>query len=204
MPAEGAAPERVRWAVALLDPRPAEHLLEIGCGAGHAVALVAARLGRGTITRVDRSAAAVERARARNAAAIAAGRARIELARFEDAAPDRRFARALAINVNAFWTTPAAAFPVAARLLAPRGTLWLVYEPPSAARLRELRTALPTFAAEHAFTLDAAHERALGASRGLCLVLRRGAADVRRGPRRPAPSAARGTRKNAERSVRRG
>ena len=176
MPAEGGgAPERVRWAVALLDPRPGEHLLEIGCGTGHAVALVTAHLGRGTITGVDRSAAAVERARARNAAAIAAGGARIELARFEEASLGRRFARILAVNVNAFWTTPASAFPAAARLLAPRGALWLVYEPPSAPRLRELRTTLPDIAADHAFTLDAVHERALGASHGLCLVLRRGA-----------------------------
>lgn len=175
MPAEGGAPARARWAIELLDPRPAEHLLEIGCGTGHAVALVAARLGRGTITGVDRSAAAVERARARNAAAIAAGCARIELARFEEAPLGRRFARILAINVNAFWTTPAAAFPTAARLLAPRGTLWLVYEPPSPSRVRELRSTLPTLAAEHAFTLEGAHERPLDTSRGLCLVLRRGA-----------------------------
>ena len=39
-----AVPERVAWGVALLDPRPTEHLLEVGCGSGHAIALLAARL----------------------------------------------------------------------------------------------------------------------------------------------------------------
>jgi hypothetical protein len=41
--------------------------------------------------------------------------------------------------VNVFWTEPAKAFAAAAELLRPKGTLVLVYEPPTAAGTERLR-----------------------------------------------------------------
>lgn len=123
------------------------------------------------ITAIDRSATQVTRARERNRACIAAGRARIEcvaLAHF-DPGPER-FDKILAVNINAFWTAPAPTLADVRRLLRPRGALHLVYEPPSAARARGLRESLPRLLREHAFDVDRVVERAFRASHGLCII----------------------------------
>lgn len=68
-------PDRISWAVELLDIAPDDQILEFGCGPGVAVRLVGDRLDTGCITAIDRSATAVQRTRDRNADHIAAGRA---------------------------------------------------------------------------------------------------------------------------------
>src|SRR5688500_18319162 len=49
----GKASERFVWAVDTLEVRPADRLLEVGCGHGIAVSLVCERLTTGTITAID-------------------------------------------------------------------------------------------------------------------------------------------------------
>ena len=99
-------PARIAWTATLLEVRPDMRLLEIGCGPGHAVALVAARLaGTGHLTAIDRSATMVARARARNAAAVASGRVVIaQRSLAQAAAHGGAFDELFAINVNCFWT----------------------------------------------------------------------------------------------------
>src|SRR5215203_4849544 len=62
----GKASERFVWAVDTLEVRPADRLLEVGCGHGVAVSLVCERLTTGTITAIDRSPKMIEMARRRN------------------------------------------------------------------------------------------------------------------------------------------
>ncbi|MFG2350449.1 SAM-dependent methyltransferase [Streptomyces phaeochromogenes] len=132
-----AAPERIRQAVAALDVRAGDRLLEIGCGGGVAVGLVCPLLTSGTITAVDRSATATARAVRRNAAPIRDGRATIVTAAFTEPGlttaglAGRRFDKIFAINVNLFWTGPAhAELALTSGLLAPGGALYAFYEPP--------------------------------------------------------------------------
>lgn len=131
-----AVPERIRWAVDLLDVQPDDRVLEIGCGRGVAVALVCERLVGGRIVAIDRSPVAIEAAKQRNFAHVEAGRAALintalETADFAGAQFDKVFA----INVNVFWVrSPGSELDLIKAALAPGGAVYLCYEPPDAAR----------------------------------------------------------------------
>jgi trans-aconitate methyltransferase len=125
-------PARVAWAVEQLDLAPTDRVLEFGCGPGVAASLVADRVVDGSVLAIDRSATAIDRARARNAGHIDAGRLVLEQVALADLRTDRRFDVAFAVNVNLFWTGPAdTECGVLAALLAPGGAVHLVYDSPA-------------------------------------------------------------------------
>lgn len=162
-----AVPERITWAVEQLAP--ADRILEIGCGGGHALPLIRARFPAAEITAIDRSPLQVARARV----AIGDGRARVEQLELSDAPGVLgAFDAVLAINVNAFWTAPAPSLASLAQLLRPGGRAFIVYEPPSASRLAALRTELCATLGEHGFTVEDVREAAFRASHGMCIVAR--------------------------------
>jgi cyclopropane fatty-acyl-phospholipid synthase-like methyltransferase len=135
-----AVPERIRWAADTLAVRRGDRVLEVGCGSGVAASLVCERLDDGRMLAIDRSEIQIERARRRNEEHVAAGRLALEavdIAQFE--AADRRFDKVFAVNVNVFWLGPATEeLRRIRRALAPGGRLFLFYEPPGAARAREV------------------------------------------------------------------
>ena len=163
-------PERVSWAVELLDVRPTDHILEVGSGPGLAAALLCERVSRGSITAIDRSAVAVTRTRERVRDHLPSGRARVERMTLADADLGRRFRKVLAINVNAFWTTPAKSIPSLLRLLDPKGSAWLVYEPPSETRLREIRESLPREMEANGFSVSRVETQRFRSSAGLAIL----------------------------------
>jgi len=125
-------PRRIRVAVDVVDPGPAARLLEVGCGAGVAMALVCARLDSGHITGMDRSTTAITRAEKRLRRYLDEGVADLQhrdLAGFHG--DGRAFDEVFAINVNVFWT--GAGEPEASRLrelVADDGVVRLFYETP--------------------------------------------------------------------------
>jgi cyclopropane fatty-acyl-phospholipid synthase-like methyltransferase len=138
-------PERLAWAVETLDVRPDDRILEIGCGRGVAAALICDRLEGGRLLALDRSAKAIEAASARNAGAVAGGKAQFLTQALEDADPATlgRYDKVFAVNVNAFWVRPARReLDLIRRLLIPDGTLWLFYDPPGRERLAALKSTL--------------------------------------------------------------
>lgn len=139
-----STPKRLAWAVEQLAVRPTDRVLEIGCGRGVAVALVAERLVTGSITAIDRSAHAVAGARQRNGAHLAAGRAELRhTALVELPQGPERYDKIFAVNVNVFWMSAAAReLSLVRNLLAPLGTFSLFYEPPEPAGAAKLETVL--------------------------------------------------------------
>ena len=172
MSAPPRIPERLQWTIELVDVRPSDHLLEIGCGAGHAVALVCDRLAHGTITAIDRSPVMVAKAKDRNRGCVLVGRARIEQRSLVDAKFAQRFKKIFAINVNAFWTDPEPSWAALARLLHPAGNAFLTYEPPSDSRLRELQRRLPKNLDEHGIEVVGIKEQKFRRAVGLCIIAR--------------------------------
>lgn len=147
-----AAPSRHAAAADLLALRGGERVLEVGCGHGIALDLVCRRLGSGHATGLDRSPAMIRAAARRNAAHLAAGRARLVVAAIEDAdLGGARFDRVLGVNVAAFVRAPGAVAPPVRRRLAPGGALCLVYEPPPGAGLGDLAGRIETALAPHGF-----------------------------------------------------
>ena len=78
-----AASARQSWAAGVVAPRPSERVLEVGCGHGVLVALLAERAGE--VLAVDRSPAMVAAAVRRNRAAVASGRVRLQAVALVDA-----------------------------------------------------------------------------------------------------------------------
>ena len=75
---------RLEAVVNALPLEPGIRVLEIGCGTGAAARAVAARIGDGHILAIDRSAKAIEQARAASRAEIDAGRLSLRQVAIED------------------------------------------------------------------------------------------------------------------------
>ncbi len=123
-------PARIRWAVDFMDPQPADHVLEIGCGPGAAAELICARLETGKLFAIDRSESGVDRTKRRNEEAIKAGRLtvrQIDLATLR--VPVKRLHKVFSFNVNLFWVRDC---PDEVALLhervVPGGAVYLFYE----------------------------------------------------------------------------
>lgn len=128
-------PVRIRLAVDALDVRADARVLEVGCGTGVAAELLCTRVPEGHVTALDRSAAAVAHAERRLARWAEAGVADVverDLAGFHG--DGRPYDVVLAINVNAFWTGPAATEVARLdELLADDGVAHLWFEVPTGA-----------------------------------------------------------------------
>ena len=123
------ASERFVWAVDTLEVRPADRLLEVGCGHGVAVSLVCERLTTGTITAIDRSPKMIEMATRRNREHVDAGRVALEAVALEDADfGERRFDKVFAFNVAPFWQRPEVALGAVRKHLARDGSVYIFWD----------------------------------------------------------------------------
>ena len=127
---------RIAWALDALAPKPSDRLFEIGCGHGLAVAALCERLTGGTILAIDRSATMIAAACRRNQDHQRDGKvtfATMALADMPFGA--QRFDKVFAINVNLFWRDAVRELAIIRSILAPRGRLHLVFEPPTSAQV---------------------------------------------------------------------
>src|SRR4051795_13634707 len=94
-------PPRIRWAVDLMEVRPTDHILEIGCGDGAAAEMICSRLETGKLFAIDRSESGVDRTKRRCKAYVDSGRLtvrQIDLATLR--VPVKRLTKVFAFNVN--------------------------------------------------------------------------------------------------------
>ena len=120
--------ERLRWAAELVAPAPEDRILEVGCGHGVLVSLLAQGLATGVVVGVDRSATMIATAARRNGTAVQEGRVRLLAAPLLDADLDgQEFDVVVSFNVRAFWTPPAPAWDVVAGVLSPTGRVLVAF-----------------------------------------------------------------------------
>ncbi|MFP3901361.1 MAG: class I SAM-dependent methyltransferase [Acidimicrobiia bacterium] len=135
---------RNRWAVELLDVRPTDRVIEVGCGPGVGIAALAGRATQGLVVGVDHSEVMIRQARRRNAAAVSAGRVRLVHAPVERLhLTDGPFDAALVVNTVGFWPEPTARLREIGRVLRPGGRAALVSQPrcPGATAVTSARAA---------------------------------------------------------------
>jgi SAM-dependent methyltransferase len=128
----GLAGGAMRWvnrqpyslAIAALDVRPGDQVLELGFGPGEGVRALSALAPDGVVWGVDHSAAMVAQAGKRNARAIERGRVVLRRAGFEALPlPHASVDRVLAVNVAYFWGEGDAVLREIGRVLRPGGRL---------------------------------------------------------------------------------
>jgi len=127
----GEIPERYRWAADLLDVRPDDEILEIGCGFGHMIGLICEQLTSGHLTAIDRSEAMVQAARERNRPHIESGKAEILHHDLLDSKlPAGSFDKVFLFNINAFWMDPVSELAEINRVLKSAGEFFIFHQPP--------------------------------------------------------------------------
>jgi len=117
------------WALQFLDVQPTDHVLDVGCGGGMAVKLIAGIAVEGFVAGVDHSEDMAQQALKRNAAAVQAGR--VEIRHGNVAAlpyDDESFDKVIAVETFYFWPDPVANLQEVRRVIRPSGLVALAME----------------------------------------------------------------------------
>ena len=128
-----SVPERIEWTLRRLDVRPADRVFEVGCGTGVLATLIADSAPAGRYVGLDRSATAASATRRRLGTLSPEIEAEVRHGSLAEFEPDEegQFTKAVAVNVNLFWTGPAAAeLTIVRRSLELDGFLLLVFQTP--------------------------------------------------------------------------
>lgn len=165
------AADRHTWTIQLLDIQPEDRLLEVGCGHGVAVSLACERLDGGHILAIDRSEKMIALARRRNQQWIDAGRASFQVAESATAClGSGRFDKIFAINVAAFWRSPAPELAAVRPALVPGGALYIVHQPPAPGKERASTEALRGLLPARGYRIHAIPTADLEPAPAVCVV----------------------------------
>jgi SAM-dependent methyltransferase len=153
-----AASERLAWTAEVVAPSASERVLEVGCGHGVLVSLLAGRLTDGVVVGVDRSATMVATAARRNLAAIESGRVRLATAVLTSAELEAASVDVVvSFNVRAFGTPPGVEWDVVDRVLAPDGRVFVAFSVMGPGADGPIADTVERLAGERGFTCAAVH-----------------------------------------------
>lgn len=155
-------PARIRWAVDVMDVKPSDHVLEIGCGPGAGAELICQRLETGKLFAIDRSESGVDRTKRRCRQYVESGRLtvrQIDLATLR--VPVKRLHKVFAFNVNLFWVRPCAdEVALLHERVVPGGAVYLFYEATRAELVPSIVTKTSAALAEGGFRVSVVEQKA--------------------------------------------
>jgi trans-aconitate methyltransferase len=155
-------PARIRWAVDVMDVKPSDHVLEIGCGPGAGAELICQRLETGKLFAIDRSESGVDRTKRRCRQYVESGRLtvrQIDLATLR--VPVKRLNKVFAFNVNLFWVRPCAdEVALLHERVVPGGAVYLFYEATRAELVPSIVTKTSAALAEGGFRVSVVEQKA--------------------------------------------
>jgi cyclopropane fatty-acyl-phospholipid synthase-like methyltransferase len=145
---------RFEWAMEVLPLTPGMQVLEVGCGHGIALGLVASRLRDGCVLGVDRSEKMIAQSLRRNAQAVREGRVLARVGTLAEVNLGREvFDVAFAINVSLFADDARMELSRLRARLRPEGSLFLFHEAPVAAHAKRFGEAASRNLEAHGFTV---------------------------------------------------
>ncbi len=155
-------PPRIRWAVDLMDVKPSDHVLEIGCGPGAGAELICQRLETGKLFAIDRSESGVDRTKRRCRQYVESGRLtvrQIDLATLR--VPVKRLHKVFAFNVNLFWVRSCAdEVALLHERVLPGGAVYLFYEAKSHELVRPIVEKASAALADGGFRVSVVDQKA--------------------------------------------
>lgn len=118
----------VDWTIEQLAVQPGDRILDLGCGAGDAMARLLQAYGGIHATGLDRSPTIVRSASKRNRAALQAGRAEVVEGDLKTLPfPDGNFNHVFSIHTLYFWEDMSAVLAEIERVLTPDGSFVITY-----------------------------------------------------------------------------
>ena len=131
-------PERIVWAVEVLDLQPDDVILEVGCGRGFAIGPICSKLTTGHITAIDRSEKMVRIAAETNAVFVDSGKVSIiKTDLLSSNLAHQSFDKIFVFNLNVFWMDPIDELGEIRRLLKPKGAFYIFHQPPPGHDVKE-------------------------------------------------------------------
>jgi ubiquinone/menaquinone biosynthesis C-methylase UbiE len=119
------------WALQILGIKPAQQILEIGCGAGLLAEQIAGKLTTGKLVALDKSNAMLEKAKKRNKVFIETGISNFMNVDFlKSQLPEKVFDTVVAFNVPVFWKNPRRELELVTQLVKRTGKLYLFRQEP--------------------------------------------------------------------------
>lgn len=124
------SPERFLWAVEVMDIKPNDQVLEIGCGAGLLAEQIALRLDEGHVTAIDRSVPMVKMAEKRNKSLVERGICDFWTGDFSKYTSSIKYNKIVGFNVNFFWKKGEKELYHTKDLMEKDGLLYVFYQAP--------------------------------------------------------------------------
>jgi SAM-dependent methyltransferase len=123
--------ERFQWAVELLDVKPTQNILEVGCGGGLLAEEIASKLTGGKFIAIDKSLPMLEKAKKRNREFIEKGISEFINADFlKSQLPIKFFDTITAFNVNLFWKSSVRELELIKLAFKSKGKLYIFHQAP--------------------------------------------------------------------------